>query len=614
MGFNEAQKKAINHIDGPMMVLAGPGSGKTTVITHRVRQLIEKAGVSPANILVVTFTKAAATEMKERFKTLVGGQNLPVSFGTFHAIFFSILKHAYKYDNKNVLSADKKRLIFQEIIESSRLEIDDEAEFIESIENEISLIKGERLSLDNYYAATCGADIFKSIYTQYQQLLREQNLLDFDDMMLYTYELFDKRADILEAWQKKFQYILIDEFQDVNRIQYEIIRMLAAPKNNLFIVGDDDQSIYHFRGARPDIMLNFPKDYPSAKTVVMDINYRCSRNIAQIAGRVIKNNRVRFQKQMRSACGDGSKVEMKAFKTPLEECRMLISEIKRLHETEGLPFKEIAVLYRTNTGARMLVSQLLSYNIPFKMKDRLPNMYEHWIMHNIMSYVHIAGGGRERRDYLQIINRPNRYVSRQAFDAPKVDFEKVKAFYEDKEWMLERLETFEEDLHMLDTMPPYAALNYLRQGIGYEQFLYDYAMEHKLKPDELIDIYDNIQESAKSYRTWDEWFAYIEGYTKRLKAQEMNPRRFTDDSVVLSTMHSAKGLEYDAVFIIDVNEGIIPYKKAVLDEEIEEERRMLYVAMTRARKNLNIYFVRERHGKVMEMSRFGSEILNQQKP
>ena len=252
MAFHESQLRAIRHKDGPMLVLAGPGSGKTTVITHRIRHLVEEYNVEPGGILVITFTKAAAQEMKQRFQALMEGRRLLVSFGTFHAVFFSILKHAYRYDASNIIREEQRMRIIRELMEKYQVEVEDEAEFANGVLSEISLVKGEMLNLDLYYAKNCSEEMFKKLYQGYADALARQRLLDFDDMLAMCYELFTQRKDILAAWQKKYQYILVDEFQDINRVQYEIVRMLAAPEDNLFIVGDDDQSIYRFRGARPD--------------------------------------------------------------------------------------------------------------------------------------------------------------------------------------------------------------------------------------------------------------------------------------------------------------------------------------------------------------------------
>ena len=244
MNFNKAQLGAIEHKDGAMLVLAGPGSGKTAVITHRTKNLITKHHVKPSEILVITFTKAAANEMKERFNSLMKDERVNVSFGTFHAVFFTILKYAYRFTSANIADESVRYGFIREILSYYRLEYKDENEFIGNLLAEISLIKNSRIDIENFYSGVCGEEIFRDIYKKYETRLKENRLIDFDDMLSYTYELFKERPDILALWQNKYKYILIDEFQDINRLQYEIIKMLAAPQNNLFIVGDDDQSIY----------------------------------------------------------------------------------------------------------------------------------------------------------------------------------------------------------------------------------------------------------------------------------------------------------------------------------------------------------------------------------
>ena len=319
---------------------------------------------------------------------------------------------------------------------------------------------------------------------------------------------------------------------------------------------------------------------------------------------------MRYEKKIRAASQvESAPVQVKAFKTPREENDFLVQTVLRLNKEENIPLRDMAVLFRTNNGARSLVSLLMNYNIPFKMKDALPNIYEHWIMYDILAYRRAADGSGGRRDFLRIINRPNRYVARRYFDSEHVDLEKIKAYYGEKEWMAERIEDFEADLSVLSKLPPFAFISYLRNSVGYDEFLRTYALDKHLNPDDFFELIDNLQESAKPFDTWEAWLLDIESYTRRLKEREKSEKEAGRDALVLSTMHSAKGLEYDTVFIIDANEGVSPYQRAVLDEEIEEERRMFYVAMTRAKRFLNIYFVRERHAKKMEISRFVSEVL-----
>ena len=255
--FNEGQKRAIEHFKGAALVLAGPGSGKTRVITYRTKYLIEHYGVDPSCILVITFTKAAAMEMKQRFQAMTDRKYVTVNFGTFHAVFFGILRHAYGYSADNIIREEQRNRFFKEEISHMNLEIEDEAEFIQNIAGEISRVKNERKNILEYEALSCDTKSFRKLYQKYDNMLRRQNQIDFDDMLVYTYELLSQRKDILRAWQNKFQYILIDETQDMNQLQYDIVKLLAAPRNNLFMVGDDDQSIYRFRGAKPEIMLGF---------------------------------------------------------------------------------------------------------------------------------------------------------------------------------------------------------------------------------------------------------------------------------------------------------------------------------------------------------------------
>lgn len=595
------------HNQGPMMLLAGPGSGKTTTMTKRVVSLLENYHVNPANILVVTFTKAAAREMKERFEKLCMDSGIAqnykqVTFGTFHGVFYGILRHAYRLTGKNIISEEQRFDMLRELAYRQRMEIEDEKEFFEGLVQEISEVKNSRIPLEHYYSKNCPDEVFRKIYTSYVTICRQSRLLDFDDMLLYCYDLLTQRPDILAGWQKKFQYILVDEFQDINKLQYDIVKMLAAPENNLFIVGDDDQSIYSFRGAKPEIMMNFPKDFPSVQTELLPVNYRSTGEIVEAAGKVIAWNKRRFQKKIHTDNEKGKAPLVKAFQNGKEEELYLKDCIVKAHE-QGCPYEEMAVLYRTNSGARFLVETLMEYQIPFQMRDVLPNLYDHWIAKNLISYMKLAEGDRSRKEFLQVMNRPNRYISREVLDEPQVSFEALRWHYEEKEWMLDRIDKFEEDLNLLKNMTPYAAINYIRHGIGYDEYLRTYALFRKLKIEDMHEILDELADSAKGYQTFGEWFIHIAKYTDKIKEQART-KISEKKGVVISTFHSIKGLEFDQVFLMDVNEGTIPYRKAVTESNIEEERRLFYVGMTRARKELNLFYIKERHEKRMMPSRF----------
>ena len=606
MAFSKAQTQAIMHKDGPMMVLAGPGSGKTTVITHRVQYLTKEYGIDPGDILVITFTRAAAEEMRERYEALTGGGSR-VTFGTFHSIFFRILKLAYRYTADNIVREDQQMQFVRELAQAGGLEPEDENEFAASILSEISSVKGERIALEHYYSKNCPDAVFRQLYAGYEEKMRRTGLIDFDDMMVLCLELFTERKDILSAWQRRYRYILIDEFQDINRLQYEIVRMLAKPEDNLFIVGDDDQSIYRFRGAKPEIMLGFERDYPGAGRILLDVNYRSTEEIVAPALRLIGENQKRFSKAIHTTGRHGKNVITKLWQDPGEENLAIAREIQ-LYLQSGVRPGDIAVLYRTNAGPRFLMEKLMEYNLPFRTRDTVPNLYEHWISRNILTYIRIAMGSRAREDILQVINRPKRYISRDAMPDETVSFEKMKAFYAEKDWIAERIESLEGDLRAIARMSPLAAVNYIRQGMGYDEYLIEYAAFRRMRPEELLETADELKESAAAFKTFDEWFAHIDAYKEELLRQAAQ-RRTETDAITLATMHSAKGLEFPIVYILDANEGITPHSRAMLDEDMEEERRLFYVAMTRAKTRLHVYAVRERYHKKAEVSRFVWEYL-----
>ena len=605
MKRNPSQKRAIAHLSGPMMVLAGPGSGKTSVIVERTAYMISEGKIPPSSVLVVTFSRAAAKEMKERFLTFTEQQYTPVTFGTFHGVFYGILKHAYGFTAANILSEEEKSGILKELTLNYGGELAEEGDFTDEIAKEISVVKGNRISLEHYYSSCCPDEVFRQIYQGYRQICQEKRKLDFDDMLLYCYELFDKRKDILAAWQNKFQYILVDEFQDINQLQYDIVRMLALPRNNLFIVGDDDQSIYHFRGARPEIMLNFTRDYPEAETVLLDVNYRCSSRILSSAMKVIGVNKKRFSKKLSTPNPQGDAILVREFQNPREEYMQVVSELRdRLEKEERL--EDTAILLRTNQEAEGLVGALMERQVPFYMKEKLPNLFHHWICRNLLAYMHMAKGDRSRRNFLEIMNRPNRYISRDALPMTDISFEVLKEYYKDKDWMCDRITTLETHLKILKGLSPYAAVNFIRKGMGYEEYLHEYAEYRKIKPEELSEILDRLTESTRGMDSLEQWENYIEEYSRKLEEQARKQEQ-QREGVLLSTLHGVKGLEFDKVYILNVNEGSMPYRKAVLEPAIEEERRLFYVGMTRARKQLTLCYVRQQYEKKREPSRFLKE-------
>lgn len=607
MGFNEAQAQAIQHTDGPCLVLAGPGSGKTLTIVNRVKYLIEKQKVRPEEILVVTFTRFAAAEMKSRLCLVMGKRDLPVTVGTFHGIYYGILKWAYRMNQENILSETEKYQILRGVINKERMEIFDEEDFIQDIAAEIGKVKNNRIPLEEFVSEKCSADAFRNIYRNYEQHRKELKKIDFDDMLVLCCELFQSRPDVLAQWQKKFRYVLIDEFQDINRIQYDVIRMLAQPENNLFVVGDDDQAIYGFRGADSELMLGFGKDFPDAKQILLGMNYRSTANIVQNSLKLIENNVERYSKKLEANREGGSCLHIQEVKDPVEEAEYVLEEIQKCKEN-GIKEEEIAILFRVHTDARAVVEAMVERKIPFQMKEHLPNIYEHFIAKDIMAYFRLATGARHRQDFLQIMNRPKRYLGRDSVAGAKASFEDMRKFYCDKDWMIDRIDQFEWDVKMLMKMAPYAAIQYIRKRIGYDDFLKEYAFTHQINRSDLNEVLAEIEEAAKAFSSVEEWFAHVEEYTETLKVKEKERNR-PRPGVRLMTIHASKGLEFKQVFLIAANEGRIPYQKAKTDKEIEEERRLFYVAMTRAKDFLKICYVKIKNGKEVAPSRFVDELL-----
>ncbi len=464
----------------------------------------------------------------------------------------------------------------------------------------------------DYHSRCCDREAFREIFLAYEEEKRKLKKIDFEDMLVMCCRLFEERKDILKKWQQKFQYILIDEFQDINQVQYDVIRMLAAPLNNLFVVGDDDQAIYGFRGSKPGIMMEFEKEYPGARRLLLDVNYRSDRHIVKGALRVIAHNKERYEKSIRAFRDGEKKIQVRELKDPVGESLYVLKQIKGLLK-EGIRKEEIAVLFRTAADARILTEELLKHQIPFSMKEKIYNIYEHFTAQDMISYFRLAAGERERKDFLRIVNRPNRYIGRDSMSEGEVSFESLRNFYCDKRWMMDRIDEMEEDIEMIGGQSPYAAIQYIRKSIGYDEFLKEYAKYRGLDYPGLKETLDKIQESAKAHASIEEWLAHVEEYGEMLlEKQRLLKDRGQEEGIALHTMHGAKGLEFDTVFIIGANEGNTPYRKAKLEKEIEEERRLFYVAMTRAKRALQITCTKEKNGKNISSSRFIYELAGSQ--
>lgn len=489
------------------------------------------------------------------------------------------------------------------------LEYDDEKEAVAGVLSEISRVKGEAVNIDEYESRSIPPQSFRMIYRAYDDMLLRKHLIDFDDMIVLCRDLLMQREDYRRAWQNKYKYILIDEFQDINKAQFDVVRILADGYRNLFVVGDDDQSIYGFRGSAPQIMLDFNKYYSDAVRIDMCINYRSTGNIVLASRAVAEENEHRYYKDITTYNSQGDTVSVYEFNSLNDEKAFAASEIRRLIDS-GIASDDIAVLSRTNVIGNMYMSRLESDGIPCCDYSAVQDVYEHWVSKDILTYIRIALGSRERMDFLRIINKPLRYITRSYITQP-ADINALKRCCEGNEQMSKQVEKLVSDINMIRNMSPFAAVNYIRKGIGYDEYIRDYIYEHKADKEELYNVLDELTHRASRYMSLSQW---LDGIVEYLKQCDTQRRNNTAEGVHMLTMHGSKGLEYKIVMVMDVCEGIIPYNKAVLDEQIEEERRLFYVAMTRAKEKLYLLYPKQRYNKDTTRSRFIEEVLTARYP
>lgn len=608
--FNKSQIQAISHMDGPAMVLAGPGSGKTTVITHRIKNLIEKAEVHPENILVVTFTKAAAISMQKRFSTLMnGGKGQLVTFGTFHSVFYKILRKSRRYEATEILSERQKTDYIREIIGRYGISSNDISELSQNIINDIGNIKGNMLNAQEYEPSCCKKEDFIKVYNAYNLELKKDGKMDFDDILRECYLLLCENHTILEQWRELYKYILIDEFQDINRIQMNIIELLASPLNNIFVVGDDDQSIYGFRGARPEIMIEFKDYYPEAELIVLNVNYRSTQSIINVAGRVIENNKTRLDKCAHANNDKDFQPDIRKFRNQVEELKFVVSKIKE-YENQGISLSEMAILVRNNSQIQEISSFLKNRKIEAESGKHRGNIYNGMVAKDILSYVRGAlkfDGTYFNEDLIYVLNKPQRYISRQVVLSVNMNISAVRRIYSKN-----NIDSFLFHIEMIRKLPPQAALSYIRKGAGYEEYLRLYAIENNIPMSGLLKQLEQLVQECSKFNTLEQWINSIDS-AQNSEGQNFGKKSSgeggTNNRINIMTMHGSKGLEFKAVFIVDANQGIIPTSKALRERDFEEERRLFYVAITRAIDYLNVYAVEERLGCPIEVSMFVEEML-----
>lgn len=597
---NLDQRAAITHGSGPVLCLAGPGSGKTFTLTHRIRYLIEEMHTDPSKILVITFSKAAAIEMEQRFYKVMNDRFYPVSFGTFHAVFFQVLSRYEGYTAKDILTLSRKKTYLKTVLSQMDYQGKTDTETMEKLLAGFSYVKNRR---ETSCVEEMGRTLvqFQEIFEQYEKMIRREHKLDFDDMHVLCRELFQKRPDVLDEYRSLYSHVLIDEYQDINPVQYEIVKALVNGHQNLFAVGDDDQSIYGFRGSDPSIMLRFLEDFPTGEIIPFRKNYRSTKKIVDYAQSVIKENRNRYEKEIHSV-KDGDGVRIRAYPSREEQYRCLLEELKDAQKKGNL--KDHACLFRTNMDASYLAELLLKEKIPYEMKEKAYDPYDHFIARDFLHYLHLANGDLTTFEFIPIMNRPLRYISRDALHRAdqRVSMEDLRRFYAKKDYMIRNIKKLEYDLSYMKKMDLFAAVNYIRKGIGYDDFLRKQAAEQGIAADEYLKTADELQKRFGMFEDLNVLEAHIDRY--RDQAEKTGPSSQTEEKVAVMTYHASKGLEFDTVHLMDCNEGNIPYKKSVTPDEIAEERRLFYVALTRAKEHLDIAYVDGKGDRRHLVSRF----------
>lgn len=613
--YNKEQKEAIRSINGPVMVISCAGSGKTTVILERTNRIIQ-SGIPSENILVVTFSKMAATQMQERF--LEKYQNHSVKFATIHSICYSVLVKAYSLRVESILSASEKRAFFQEQYAKIRNTNDsdfkqryqDVDDFYKDIELKISGFMSLMYKKEANYEDIITDKEERGIFCSYVEFKETSGKLDFDDMIIKCHEYLKGNEEARDYWSNIFQYIMIDEYQDTTILQAEIFFMLAK-EQNICVVGDDDQSIYSFRDADSKIFQRFLEEYPKARQIFLETNYRSQPQIITLGANLIRHNKERFLKTFRTFKNGNAKIVNFAVEDSMEQAKKIV-EFIRAYEKRNISLYNIAILYRVKNEASIICNQLVSEKIPFYTKEPPGDIHKNMVYQDIKAYYRLANDLWGRTDLRRIINRPKRYIKAEAVSNCGLNKQEIinrciKNILdgEQKERINKIINQLFLDLNNLKGKTPKEFMQYLLTNMQYRDCLIEYANFLKVDSRTFTNEFDALMEEAKKFQTMLEWDNYVEEYEKELiTSMEENKKK----GVYLSTFHSAKGLEWDNVIIISANEGITPLKRRDVIENPEEERRLFYVAITRAKEELFILHFKEKNG--VATSRYISELYD----
>ncbi|WP_315167942.1 ATP-dependent helicase [Metaclostridioides mangenotii] len=615
-GLNSEQKLAAKHVNGPCLVVAGPGSGKTRVISHRIVNLVINENISPKKILAISFTKASSTEMKNRTILLNDDHRMGrVNFGTFHSVFFRILRYFEGYDLKSLIDDKTKVTAIKGIMKSLNVEDADDNDVIGEVINEISYVKNELMDPRSFNSNIVEKGDFATLYNMYENLKHEINKIDFDDMLIKTYELLNREKNALNVVRNKYKYILVDEFQDINKVQFEVLKLIGTPENNIFVVGDEDQSIYGFRGARPDFLVEFEEYFGKSQKVVLDSNYRSYSEILNTSNRLIEKNKNRYKKVIKSEIGSGGSVKYITAKDSDDEANKIIDEIVIQVENRKADYSDFAIIYRNNIQSRAFVDILIDRRINFSVKDIPVTIYDHWACRDLISYLKIGIEKGSNNDWIKIINKPFRYISRDSINMVKDEEDFLFALLNKCDLHKKQIETLEDldiDMNYIKGLSPEYAISYIRETLDYDRYILDYCTNKKIKVKDIMNILIDFGDSAKKYKTIEEFLRHIE----EVKSEISKKGKDDGSGIMLTTMHSSKGLEFKHVYIVGVDENTIPYKTekekdpTELEKHIEEERRLLYVGITRAKESVCISYPTLKHNKKVRESVFIVESKN----
>ena len=626
--LNPMQKEAVLCTEGPLLVLAGAGSGKTRVLTHRVAYLIEEKGIAPWNIMAITFTNKAAGEMRERVDKLVEQGAEAVWVATFHSSCVRILRRHIEYlgydTNFTIYDTDDQKTLMKKVFKS--LEIDPRQYKERAVMGVISSAKDKLISPEEFELNAAG-DFRKKkigeIYKEYQKQLKKNNALDFDDLIVKTVELLEQYEEVRNYYQERFRYIMVDEYQDTNYAQFKLVSLLAGKYKNLCVVGDDDQSIYKFRGADIENILNFEECFPGAKVIKLEQNYRSTGNILNAANEVIRHNRGRKDKTLWTSNGEGSKVRFRQFDQAYEEADAVVKDIR----DQGYDYKDCAVLYRTNAQSRLLEEKCLLYNIPYRLVGGV-NFYQRKEIKDILAYLKTIANGKDDLAVLRIINVPKRGIGAASvakaeifasangysmYDAfarvraiPSMGkaAEKIQGFVDLIEGFRQKLE---DDIYSLR-----ALIEDVLESTGYQAELEE---EGAVEAETRLENIEELINKAVSYESERENPSLAEFLEEVALVADVDRMDDSEDRVTLMTLHSAKGLEFDHVYLCGMEDGLFPSMMAIASDDkdaVEEERRLCYVGITRAKKDLLLTAARQRmvngETRYSKISRFLEEI------